>query len=299
MTQSYFVFQGISGDHRCRVCHKPFAQMKYLMVHVRAQHEKRTYFCSKCQKVFGYCSNMVRHEKTCKNGNICHALEDHVCPQCGKRCSTAQGLRCHLQWHDKVPKPRPSQSKKAPAQLSASTAPSVAESLLSQLRCRRCTKVFDNRRDLYMHAMREQYNQHGGALQPRSPNEAIPWDGDDALRQVYDANAPLILEHHRQGPIRTTYNFPVTNDVNVDQLMDFADGIYRRQQRAFRLNLVFGVILQHRETGRYRYFVPYSNSGVFERPIFISRRGDLQRLRHQLRAKETTPRHQVDTRASD
>ena len=68
--------------------------------------------------------------------------------------------------------------------------------------------------------------------------------------------------------------------------MRLAEDVYQRQERAFRLNLVFGVILQNRETGRYRYFVPYTNSGIFERPIFISKRTDLQRLRHELERRD-------------
>ena len=253
------------------------------MAHVQAVHKRlANHSCPKCHKTFTYRQNRTQHEKNCGRETV------HDCPKCSKRCSTAHGLRRHLQWHEKAPKPKPKQSKKVSAPPPARTAPSVTETRPSQFRCRRCTEMFDNRRDLYAHGLREHYNQHGGALQPRpwGPNEAAPWDGDDALRQVYENNAPLILENHRQGPIRTTYNFPVTNDVNVDQLMDFADGIYRRQQRAFRLNLVFGVILQHRETGSYRYFVPYSNNGVFERPIYISRRGDLQLLRRQLETKD-------------
>ncbi|MCG8047556.1 MAG: hypothetical protein N0E48_18330, partial [Candidatus Thiodiazotropha endolucinida] len=118
------------------------------------------------------------------------------------------------------------------------------------------------------------------------PGEAAPYDGDDALREVYDANAPLILENHRPEPMRSVFNFPLTNEDNMNMLMDFAKDIYRRQQRAFRLNVVFGTILQHRETGRYRYFVAYNNNGIFERPLYISRRADLQRLRRDMERKD-------------
>ena len=111
-------------------------------------------------------------------------------------------------------------------------------------------------------------------------------DNDGALREVYNANQAHILENHRLGPVHSIYNFPVTNDVNLNQLMRMAQDIYRHQQRAFRLNLVFGTILQNRETGRYRYFVPYNNSGIFERPLYISRRTDLQRLRRELERKD-------------
>ncbi|KAJ8310173.1 hypothetical protein KUTeg_012038 [Tegillarca granosa] len=64
--------------------------------------------------------------------------------------------------------------------------------------------------------------------------------------------------------------------------MHFVSDIYEEQQYAFRLNLVFGVILQNRETGEYRYFAPYSNFEVLEDPVFISRRLDLRKLQRIL-----------------
>ena len=149
--------------------------------------------------------------------------------------------------------------------------------------------------------MREHYSQEGGALHPRpwGPAEPAPYDGDQALREVYNANAPLILENHQLGPMRSVFNFPHDNDVNMNQLMGFAEEIYRRQQRAFRLNVVFGTILQHREMGRYRYFVPYNNNGIFERPLYISKRADLQRFRRELDHKDILQellRQRPDTR---
>ena len=126
------------------------------------------------------------------------------------------------------------------------------------------------------------------ALQPLpwGGDEQLPWDGDNAFREVYEANSSHILDNDHLGPIHSVYNFPLTNDVDHNQLVRMAEDINRQQQRAFRLNLVFGTILQNRETSRYRYFVPYNNNGIFERPLYISRRADLQRLRRELERKD-------------
>ena len=81
--------------------------------------------------------------------------------------------------------------------------------------------------------------------------------------------------------------------------MGFADNIYNREQRAFHLNIVFGVILQHRETGQYRYFVPYNNNGIFERPFYLSKWANLNRLRLRLRRLEIVEellRHRPNTK---
>ncbi|MES9993656.1 MAG: C2H2-type zinc finger protein, partial [Candidatus Thiodiazotropha sp.] len=153
--------------------------------------------------------------------------------------------------------------------------------------------------------MRVHY-QVGGALQrrPWGQNNLAPWqheDGtsDEALRDVYEANAPIILETGRQGPIQSIYNFPLTNEVSINQIMDFADTVFQQQHHAFRLNLVFGVILRNRETGQYRYFIPYTNNGVLERALYVSRRADLERLRVQLQQKDITTellRNRPDTK---
>ena len=61
--------------------------------------------------------------------------------------------------------------------------------------------------------------------------------------------------------------------------MEQALRVYEQQQRAFRLNTIFGVILRKRETGQYRYCVPYSNNGILDRPLYLSRWTDLHKLR--------------------
>ncbi|MCG7865753.1 MAG: C2H2-type zinc finger protein, partial [Candidatus Thiodiazotropha taylori] len=122
---------------------------------------------------------------------------------------------------------------------------------------------------------------------------------DEALRDVYEANAPIILEAGRLGPIQSIYNFPLTNEVSINQVMDFANAVFQQQHHAFRLNLVFGVILRNRETGQYRYFVPYTNNGVLERALYVSRRADLERLRVQLQHRDITTellRNRPDTK---
>ena len=64
--------------------------------------------------------------------------------------------------------------------------------------------------------------------------------------------------------------------------MQAMQNIYDRQQHAFRLNLQFGIILVNRETDEYRYFRPFTNESLFTRPIYISRRQDLIKLKERL-----------------
>lgn len=64
--------------------------------------------------------------------------------------------------------------------------------------------------------------------------------------------------------------------------MQAAYEIYDRQNRAFRLNLEFGLILVNTETREYRYFKPYHNHEVFQRPIYVSQRNHLNRLQQRM-----------------
>ncbi|KAJ8300697.1 hypothetical protein KUTeg_022216 [Tegillarca granosa] len=155
-------------------------------------------------------------------------------------------------------------------------------------RCHKCSSSFPNRRRLYLHD-RQEHSQVGEGLRsyPWGQNSA-PWekqDGstDEELKTVYNANSSLILAQHDLGPVRSIYNFPIDNTVSLNRLIRFASEIYDQEDRSFRLNMSFGMILQNRRTGEYRYYIPYVNSNVFESPMFISKRSDLRRLNLQLR----------------
>jgi hypothetical protein len=128
--------------------------------------------------------------------------------------------------------------------------------------------------------MQELYQTGSGILQSR------PWEQDQApfevLKTVYEGNAPIILENHQESSLSSSYNIPLTNDFTVPQLMEHAERIYVRQGHAFRLTLELGLLLRHTETGEYRYFRPSANESLFKRPLYISRRKDLNRLRLRL-----------------
>lgn len=146
--------------------------------------------------------------------------------------------------------------------------------------------------------------QVGGQLQDTPWEEGgAPWEGpegiDDRLKQVYEANAPLILQPSAPGPNISTFKFPTTNAVGENEISQAADDIYNQQDHAFKLNLSFGVILRHRETGEYRYFRPFYNDSVLDRPLYISRRRDLRTLVLRLRRKDLFTillQHRPDTK---
>ena len=138
--------------------------------HVNAEHTGQNSQYSKCHKSFNRLDNKNRHEKTCSG-------TDHVCPTCNKRCSTAHGLRRHLQCHYKEPTKQstvacPTQSLNSKTSCYNSIS-SSEPSTHSSFRCRRCTRSFENRRDLYLHGMQVLCNHAPGTMQMHLGSEKV------------------------------------------------------------------------------------------------------------------------------
>lgn len=162
-----------------------------------------------------------------------------------------------------------------------------------ELTCRTCQQTFSCRRTLYLHQMNEHFQVGAGQLQPRPwGNGTPPWEEgghiDNKLKQVYEANSPIILRRHQEGNVCSIYNFPIDNQFSVQEIMQAANEIYERQNNAFRLNLEFGLILVHSETREYRYFKPHHNQELFQRPIYVSNRRHLNRLYLRMRQLNIT-----------
>ena len=156
-------------------------------------------------------------------------------------------------------------------------------------RCSNCRETFPNRRDLYHHRV----TQHGGAevnaLQQEVELVNPPWLNkqgeviDESLQRVYDNNRLHILAPHTEGEGVRNYNFP-TDDLRggVDEIMNRVENIYQTENNSFKLNLNLGFIMRNRETGEYRYFIPYANSYLLHSPQTITDRASLRRLRRKL-----------------
>ena len=62
--------------------------------------------------------------------------------------------------------------------------------------------------------------------------------------------------------------------------------IYHHQSHAFKINLSFSFILQHRGTLEYRYFYASNNEQLLKSPRLIRNQQDLQNLLNHLAAKD-------------
>ena len=75
-----------------------------------------------------------------------------------------------------------------------------------------------------------QHVQIGGGQLQQSPYEEgqEPWVGNEPLGEVYNINAPLILQRHQEGQASSVYNLPLTNDFSIHELMESMEEIYDR-----------------------------------------------------------------------
>ena len=154
----------------------------------------------------------------------------------------------------------------------------------SHVRCRKCSEMFPNRKELYNHQMIQ--HMTGSGSYPWAQGEE-PWVDstgkvDESLKKTYETNFSLIKESTQGKELSACYNFPIPHDFDVSDIVDLTHNIYNKQKHAFRINIIFGYILRNNETGEYRYFKPYENEEVFDFPIYISKRKDIEKFSTKL-----------------
>lgn len=300
-----------SKGYACDQCPKAFTQKRSLVQHVKSVHQKVCYECPKCRNTFSRQTNLRRHESTCKG------VVTFPCDRCDQVLKTAPQLQFHQKIKHKIqtkragkaanamspskrhsPKPgtssyncRQCEAKfqhQKQLQVHHAKEHRGGRSTASIYNCHKCPAQFRDRQALHAHHMRVHY-QVGGGLHPDPfrPGQE-PWlreDGsvDEGLRDCYGTNRPLILERFREGSVESLYNIPTSPGITVEDIGQALQGIYDRQSHAFKVNLAFGFIMRHVETGQYRFFRPFDNVNAFDAPILISRRSDIDKVLKKLR----------------
>ena len=176
--------------------------------------------------------------------------------------------------------------------------PPVNDHLLEQLENQEIESMF------------EQNTQRGfGITQMTSTDENIPheiqqffrderpWGTDRNLRQVYVKNFPRIRDSetlNRRSRIYLRY-LNHTNSPLIESIAHAIEDIFYRQTNAFKMNLSFSFILQHRETGEYRYHYASNNNQILNSPRLIRNQKDLENLLDHLASKDF-PSHLKDQR---
>ena len=140
-------------------------------------------------------------------------------------------------------------------------------------RCRldHCDERFENRRQLMQHRV----NVHIDPSRRRSEwTTPYPWimesgEEDASLRQVLEDSRLYIFDQHRHGTHQSVFNFPLHPTEWADEVVEAMSLVRQSTQEAIKINLSLGMVLQHRTTGEYRYFVPAGNVPLLDNPVRI------------------------------
>jgi hypothetical protein len=277
----------IKKKYRCNQCDSSFTRAYNLIHHLKTHEchfkkdklETRKYKCDQCGAVFTRLWCLARHMKkqSCKLKQ-----NEYICNECSKSYKYKSNLINHLKNHFSSAR-KVKEIKHSPNTVSRVL---LQRGNVKYLHCHRCTAIFKNRSALYRHFML-QHNQSGGNLQefPWRPNNE-PWliDGkiDNDFKETYLMHMKIILQNHEIKPITSVYNFPTDNTITINKMMEHISYIYREENRAFKMNISFGIILRNIETGKYRYYKPYTNDSVLAEPILVSKTPDLNHIRQNL-----------------
>ena len=146
---------------------------------------------------------------------------------------------------------------------------------------------------LEMQNMLERNTQVGfGITQITPANENIPqelhdffrdeqqWGTDLNLRQVYVCNFHRIRDSETKHRRSRTFLRYLCHDRAplIETIAQALEDIFRRQTNAFKINLSFSFILQHRETGEFRHFYASNNQQILKSPKLIRNQQDLDNL---------------------
>ena len=138
---------------------------------------------------------------------------------------------------------------------------------------------------LYNHNM-IQHGKGGEAEFKDVPFDIPPWENekrevfDHPFKEIYELNSAHILANDEKGKVKKVYNYP-TDDLSggVDELMTQINDIYEKEDKAFKLNLSFGFIIENKTTNSLRFYVPNVNSNFFLRPVVITDQKSIRRLK--------------------
>ena len=91
-----------------------------------------------------------------------------------------------------------------------------------------------------------------------------PWGTDQNLHQVYVGNFHRIRDSETHNCHSCIFLRYLCHDHAplIETIAQALEDIFRRQTNAFKINLSFSFILQHRETGEFRYFYASNNQQI-------------------------------------
>ena len=139
-----------------------------------------------------------------------------------------------------------------------------------KIRCDQCCKLVQSA-SLDEHKKTHEMNLDFGFSQSSSLDAPIGCDSDieEEFQDIYKNFRKYIKTKTKLGSIMDRYNFQ-SSIFSTSELVFLFKKLFRSQRNAFKINISMGFILQHKSTGKYRYFwASQNNQLLLDRPCLI------------------------------
>ena len=238
---------------KCEVCQKSFVSRSNMLLHVREIHDKSSqHTCTQCSRVFSKKTNLTRHLKTCK----------------GEQPSSSTG---------RVLKRKQSSSKTPPKKIK------LGKPTHHHVICAICHKGFTSKK------LRDQHVIETHHIPPIDLyNQYVPSfvSGDHETMQCVEDSLHLIMRPHDINADTKQLNFFRFTQLSFEDMAHHLAEVFSLHDEAFKLNISFGFIMTHIETGEHQYFYPARNQTLLSEPFRISHSSDVASLLQLLKDKD-------------
>ena len=106
-------------------------------------------------------------------------------------------------------------------------------------------------------------------------------DVEDVYKPIYRKYYSTIRTRITKGRHKTVYHFLVTGDYSRSKAKDFISSLdltINNPQSTNKINIAFGFILRDHNNNQMRFFHPSYNSMLYEVPMEVNNRKDIQRM---------------------
>ena len=111
------------------------------------------------------------------------------------------------------------------------------------------------------------------------PSE-ITLDVEDEYKPIYRKHYKTIRTRVTEGRFRTVYHFLVAGDYTRNTVKEYISTIdlELNRQHSHKINVAFGFILRNHRTQELRFFHPSNNSMLYDLPMLVRNRKDVQKM---------------------
>ena len=111
------------------------------------------------------------------------------------------------------------------------------------------------------------------------PND-LRLDVEDEYKPIYRKHYNTIRTRVTEGRLRTVYHFLVESDYTREKAKEYIStiGLELNRKYSYKINVAFGFILRNHRTQELRFFHPSNNSMLYDLPMSVKNRKDIQKM---------------------